>query len=141
MQSYKKQYLFVIAVTILVFLSPYYINYNVTINAEITQELTVYNNTNEAHVVPTVETTYMTAEIIEGTGIGNQLFVYATLYGLAKRNNKTAFIAIVNKFPINKYFKLSIIPSRLFSITFVQVCLFHITFGTFVVSNVHLKCI
>jgi hypothetical protein len=62
-------------------------------------------------------------------GIGNQMFVYASLYGLARKTNKTAFMMDYNPFPIINDFMLTIpvakMPKRRFYfVRFYINCLF-----------------
>jgi galactoside 2-L-fucosyltransferase 1/2 len=40
-------------------------------------------------------------------GLGNQMFLYASLYGLAKRNKKTPILDANNPMPLLKYFPIS----------------------------------
>lgn len=46
-------------------------------------------------------------------GLGNRMFVYASLYGAAKKNNKTAYIPMQDAdYALDKMFKVSILPTR-----------------------------
>jgi hypothetical protein len=51
---------------------------------------------------------YLSIEMLDGMGIGNQMFIYAAMYGLAKINNKTAIVRAEHTYPIKEYFALSV---------------------------------
>ncbi len=64
--------------------------------------------------------TYLTVEMADGMGIGNQMFIYAAMYGLAKTNNKTPIIKKSHPYLLKEFLEISI-PERDDNITFVTV--------------------
>ncbi len=60
-------------------------------------------------------------------GIGNQMFIYAAMYGLAKTNKKTPIIKKSHPYPLKEYFTLSI-PEYDGDVKFVTVSWYYFYF-------------
>jgi hypothetical protein len=74
-----------------------------------------------SHIENDANTTYLTVEINDSMGIGNQMFIYAAMYGLARTNKKTPIIKKSHPYSLKEFFTLSI-PEFDGNITFAIVC-------------------
>lgn len=69
--------------------------------------------------------TYVTAIFIPGMGLGNQMFVYAIMYGVARMNNKVPVMEAATLPPFLKQFPTTTL-ARTFDADFVNFTEVHV---------------